>query len=339
MLNFDRDRFVGIQSGAVGIAADVRSLIAKLLADDVERLYFMGTGGVQLLTLPAVELLQQRSTFPVAALYPAQVVLDPPAGLDDKAVVVIPSLSGTTKESVEALAFLKARGVRTISLTGHADTPVAQDADHNFTNFAEDDTSSESFYLQTLLIALALLAETRRSSSDYDRIVAELQTLPDAPGRRQGRVRGRCRRPRRGDQGRAVPHLHRRGLGLARGLLLRHVHLGGDAVDPHPSGPCRRLLPRHPRTGRAGRERLRLQGRGRQPPARPTGSRTSPGATPIGSACSTRRPSSCRASRPTSAALISPVVLATLLERLSAHLEVLRDHPLTTRRYYKRVEY
>ena len=37
--------------------------------------------------------------------------------------------------------------------------------------------------------------------------------------------------------------------------------------------------------------------------------------------------------------LISPIVLATLLERLSEHLSVLRDHPLTTRRYYKRVEY
>jgi fructoselysine-6-phosphate deglycase len=37
--------------------------------------------------------------------------------------------------------------------------------------------------------------------------------------------------------------------------------------------------------------------------------------------------------------LISPVLLATRLERLSAHLEVLRNHPLTTRRYYKRVEY
>jgi len=37
--------------------------------------------------------------------------------------------------------------------------------------------------------------------------------------------------------------------------------------------------------------------------------------------------------------LISPVILATMLERLSAHLEVLRNHPLTTRRYYKRVEY
>jgi fructoselysine-6-phosphate deglycase len=37
--------------------------------------------------------------------------------------------------------------------------------------------------------------------------------------------------------------------------------------------------------------------------------------------------------------LISPVILATVLERVSAHLEVLRDHPLTTRRYYRRVAY
>jgi len=38
-------------------------------------------------------------------------------------------------------------------------------------------------------------------------------------------------------------------------------------------------------------------------------------------------------------ALVSPVVLATILERLSAHLEVKRNHPLTTRRYYKKVSY
>jgi len=38
-------------------------------------------------------------------------------------------------------------------------------------------------------------------------------------------------------------------------------------------------------------------------------------------------------------ALVSPVVLAALLERVSTHLEVLRDHPLTTRRYYRRMAY
>ena len=35
-------------------------------------------------------------------------------------------------------------------------------------------------------------------------------------------------------------------------------------------------------------------------------------------------------------ALISPVVIAAAFERLSMHLQVVRDHPLTTRRYYKK---
>jgi fructoselysine-6-phosphate deglycase len=38
-------------------------------------------------------------------------------------------------------------------------------------------------------------------------------------------------------------------------------------------------------------------------------------------------------------ALISPIVLATMLERVSAHLAAKRNHPLTTRRYYRRLPY
>jgi len=34
-----------------------------------------------------------------------------------------------------------------------------------------------------------------------------------------------------------------------------------------------------------------------------------------------------------------PEMLATALERLSAHLGARRNHPLTKRRYYKRVDY
>ncbi|MFL6558209.1 MAG: SIS domain-containing protein, partial [Bacillus sp. (in: firmicutes)] len=37
--------------------------------------------------------------------------------------------------------------------------------------------------------------------------------------------------------------------------------------------------------------------------------------------------------------LISPIVFAALLERVSCHLEEQRDHPLTTRRYYKKVPF
>jgi len=37
--------------------------------------------------------------------------------------------------------------------------------------------------------------------------------------------------------------------------------------------------------------------------------------------------------------LMAPALLATVLERVSAHIEVLRDHPLTTRRYYRAMSY
>jgi fructoselysine-6-phosphate deglycase len=337
MLNFDVDRFIGIQRGAMAFAEDLRLLLGKLLADGVERLYFMGTGGVQLLTLPAADLVQQRSTFPVSVQYPPQVVLDPPRGLDTKALVIIPSLSGTTKESVELLSFLKARGVRTLTLTGHADTPLAQDADFTFTNFAEDDTSSESFYLQTLVIALAVLAE-RDGGVDFESTVTELRRLPEllvdakaafeeSAARLAEEIKDETYHIFTG-AGSVWPEAYYYGMCILeemQWIRTRPVHAADffhgtlELVEPGVSvfvfkgeDAYRPLSDRVENFARRYTDRVRVL-----------------------DAASVDLPGISRDVR----ALVSPIVLATLLERLSAHLEVLRDHPLTTRRYYKRVEY
>ncbi|WP_029354971.1 SIS domain-containing protein [Bosea sp. 117] len=337
MLNFDKDRFVRIQSGAVSIADDVRSLMRTLLADGIERLFFMGTGGVQLLTFPAIELAQRLSTFPVSAQLPAQVVLDPPAGLDAKALVVLPSLSGTTKESVELLAFLKARGVRTLSLTGHKDTPLAREADYNFTNFAEDDTSSESFYLQTLLIVLALLAE-RGEFEGFDEAVAELKLLPEALVAVKEAFEGAAASLAATIKdetyhiftgaGSVWPEAHYYGMCILeemQWIRTRPVHAADffhgtlELVEPGISvfvfkgeDKFRPLSERVENFARRYTDRVRVLD---------AATAELPGVSPR------------------VRVMISPIVLATQLERLSAHLEVLRNHPLTTRRYYKRVEY
>jgi fructoselysine-6-phosphate deglycase len=337
MLNFDRDRFVKIQSGAVSFADEARSLLRRLLSEGVGRLYFMGTGGVQLLTLPAIELAQRLSTFPVAAHFPAQVVLDPPAGLDRTALVVIPSRSGTTKESIELLSFLKKRGVRTLSLTGHKDTPLAREADFNFTNFAEDDTSSESFYIQTLLIVLALLAE-RREYKEFDATVAELRKLPallaDAKAAYENSAATLAATIK--DEtyhiftgaGSVWPEAYYYGMCILeemQWIRTRPVHAADffhgtlELIEPGVSvfvfkgeDACRPLSDRVENFAKRYTNRVRVL-----------------------DAAAVELPGISAHVR----SLISPAVLATLLERLSAHLEVLRNHPLTTRRYYKRVEY
>jgi len=337
MLNFDPDRFVKIQSGAIAIAGEARSIMRKLLSGGIERVFFMGTGGVQLLTLPAIELAQSRTTFPVSAQFPAQVVLNPPAGLDSKALVIMPSLSGTTKESVQLLAFLKQRGVKTFSLTGHKDTPLAQEADFNFTNFAEDDTSSESFYLQTLLIVLALLAE-RSEYKDFDATVGELQRLPkllvDAKAAYESTAAELAATIK--DEtyhiftgaGSVWPEAYYYGMCILeemQWIRTRPVHAADffhgtlELVEP---GVSVFLF--------KGEDALRPLGDRVENFAKRYSDRVR-----ILDTAAVKLPGISAATR----SMISPVILAALLERLSAHLEVLRNHPLTTRRYYKRVEY
>ena len=337
MLNFDKERFVRIQGGAVSFADQARAIVGALLAEGVERLWFMGTGGAQLLTLPAVSFAEQNSTFPVKAGYPAQVVLDPPAGLDRASLVVIPSLSGTTKESVELLSFLKAKGPRTLSLTGHSDTPLAREAEFNFTNFAEGDTSSESFYLQTLLIVLALLAE-RGEYDDFDGTVAELKKLPELLV-----------------QAKAAYEDTAADLASTIKDEPYHIFTGAGSVWPEAQyyGMCIleemqwiRTRPVHAADFFHGTLELVEPGvsvflfKG-EDAARPVGERVEnfvkryTDKLHILDASSVDLPGISARVRQ----LISPILIATLLERLSAHLEVLRNHPLTIRRYYKRVTY
>ena len=337
MLNFDKDRFVKIQGGAVAIAEDVRALMRRLLDDGLERIFFMGTGGVQFLTQPAIEVARNATVFPVSAAFSAQVVLEAPAGLDDKALVILPSLSGTTKESVQLLAFLKNKGVKTLSLTGHKDTPLGLDADYNFTNFAEDDTSSESFYLQTLLIVLALLAE-RGEFPDYDETISELKRLPELlVSVKENFEEGAAALAQEikdenyhifTGAGTAWPEAHYYGMCILeemQWIRTRPVHASDffhgtlELVEPGVSlfifkgeDACRPLTDRVESFAKRYTDKVRIL-----------------------DAASASLPGISQKTR----SLISPIILATMLERLSAHLEVLRDHPLTTRRYYKRVEY
>ena len=103
MKNFDEARFVRIQSGALGIQARLDSAITAPLKHGADSLFFAGTGGAGILMEPATLLLQQRSALPAFCLQPAELCLTGHARLSSKSIVVIPSLSGTTKESLAVL--------------------------------------------------------------------------------------------------------------------------------------------------------------------------------------------------------------------------------------------
>jgi fructoselysine-6-phosphate deglycase len=337
MLNFDEARFLRIQSGAVELARPIDETIGRLLAAGKENIFFLGTGGAAILMQPAAQLLERSSTFPVYTDLSAELVLNGSRHLGPRSIAVIPSRSGTTKESVEVLAYCKSKGAMVVSLTAHAGTPLAEGADHAFVNFAEDDTSSESFYLQSLLIALSLMKH-RQEYDAYDSVVAELTALPAL-----------LIEVKRAFELRAAK--------LAETIKGASYHIISGAGTTWPEayyyGMCIleemqwiRTRPVHASDFFHGTLELVEKGvslllfKG-EDACRPLVERIeafAPGYTDKLSVLDTKEmalPGMSARVR----ALISPVLLATVLERVNAHLEVLRNHPLTTRRYYKRVEY
>jgi fructoselysine-6-phosphate deglycase len=341
MLNFDEDRFRSIQSGAVGLAEPIMRAVERLLGAGFENLYFLGAGGAGVLMLPAAQLLQRLSTLPTFLLQPAEMMAMGSVSLGARSIVVLPSLSGTTPETIEMVRYATERGAQVVSLTGHADSPVAQKAHINFTNFAEDDTSSESFYLQSLLLALAVLQarnELTGFERGYDGILAELKLLPEL-----------LLEAKRSFEPRASE--------LAAAFQDEPYHIitgaGGTWAQAWYYGTCIleemqwiRTRPIHAadffhgtlELVEPGVSVMLFKGEDAARPLVERVARFAPTVTDKVTVLDTAEFALPGVSAPVRA-LISPVLLATLTERLSAHLELLREHPLTTRRYYRRLDY
>jgi fructoselysine-6-phosphate deglycase len=339
MLNFDEARFIKIQTGAVQLAPRIDDAISAALSGGAKNLYFLGTGGVAYLMQPAHLLLQRRSSFPTFVDYPAELVLTGSANLTSDSLAVIPSLSGTTKESVAMLSALKEIGATTMTLVGHEDTPLGREGDHVFVNFAEDDTSSESFYLQSLCVALSVMkSHGDLDEGTYDRYLNELTLLPEL-----------LLEVKRGFEPQAE--------GFASIIAGADYHMftgaGNTWPQAHYYGMCIleemqwiRTRPVHASDFFHGALELiekdvsliLFKGEDAYRPLADRVEKFAPNFTDKLTVLDSRDFSLPGISDDVRG-LISPIVLATVLERVSAHLEVMRDHPLVTRRYYKQFDY
>lgn len=337
MLNFDMPRYLQIQSGAVGLADRLASFVRARLDTGIRNIHFAGTGGVALLMSPAVQLLRQKSTLPIYNDFTPELLLGNPVNLGPDSLVVMPSLSGTTRESVELLDLAKNRGATVMTLVGHEDTPLGKQGSEVFVNFAADDTSSESFYIQALTIALSVLDHRGEMEGVVD-ILGEFRKLPQA-----------LVETKRAFESRAVQ--------VADALAGSdyHIFTGAGATWPEAFyyGMCIleemqwiRTRPVHASDFFHGTLELidkdvsvvLLKG---EDEYRPICDRVENFAgnyttklTVLDAKDLALPGIDARARR-----LLSPVILAAALERVSAHLEQKRNHPLETRRYYKRVAY
>ncbi|MDL9979256.1 SIS domain-containing protein [Microbacterium candidum] len=337
MLNFDAERFIRIQNGALDLAGPLQERVEALMAEGARNVFFLGAGGAGKLMEPAAQLISRSSDFPVHLENAAELVAMGSSNLGPGSIVVIPSLSGTTREAVAVLDYAQQRGAKVIGLTAHEDSPVAQKADFAFTTFAQDDTSSESFYLQSLVIALSILNRLGRCDA-FESTLAQLRTLPsllagvkEAFEETAAKIAGDIQH----DEYHIV---------TAAGPTWTEAWYYGTCIleemqwirtrPVHSSDFFHGTL----ELVEAGVSVLVFKGEDASRPLVERVERWLPSVTERMTVIDTAE-FALPGISPEVRALIPHVLVATVLERVSAHLEVLRDHPLTTRRYYRRIDY
>ncbi len=337
MFNFDAERFLRMQNGALSLKDEFDQAVDAVMEKGLKNVFFVGTGGAAILMFPAEFILKNHSTLPIFTEISSELMLMDHQHLDEHSLVILPSLSGTTKETVEAAAFCKEKGAVTLSLVGHANTPLANLTDYTFVNFAEDDTSCESFYIQSYLLAFRLMYK-RNEFPQYHQFVGEMKRLPSALLKVKEATEQRAAVFAEKHKDTSYHILSGTGIDWAQtyyyGMCILEEMQWIKTRPVHASDFFHGTL----ELVEEDTSIILLKGEDVSRPLTERVQRFAEHYTKELTVFDTKDYELEGISEELRC-LISPIVLATLLERVSCHLEAQRNHPLTTRRYYKKVPF
>lgn len=173
MLGFDEPEFLSQLASTVALRPRIEELADRLTDDGFDNLFLVGAGGTYAQMWPYEQLARRTSKLPVHAVIAAELVTGAEATLGERSIAVFTSVSGTTEDSLRAIEYCKAKGVRTVGFTGYAESPIARSVDVALVS----EPKAWPFDPQMLLLMGRLLAR-RGEFEGYEKLADELAGLP-----------------------------------------------------------------------------------------------------------------------------------------------------------------
>lgn len=108
----------------------VVAALSGIDANQIRHVFFIACGGSLSIMHPAKFMFDQHSDLPSDVYNAAEFVARAPRTLNKHSLVILCSMTGTTKETTAAAAFARTKGATTIGLTLDATSPLGQAVDH-----------------------------------------------------------------------------------------------------------------------------------------------------------------------------------------------------------------
>ncbi|MFK0040416.1 SIS domain-containing protein [Paenarthrobacter sp. NPDC090517] len=175
MLGFKEEEFLTQTRSALALQGQIESVVDSIQERELTNLFLIGAGGTYAAMLPYEHFIRSRSTLPVRASIGKELMLTEDPTFGSGSVAVFASVSGTTEDVIEAIEFAKAKGAYTVGFTGFGDSPFAKALDVALVT----EPKTWPFDIPMILLSTRLLA-VRGEFEGYEELAAELKTVPES---------------------------------------------------------------------------------------------------------------------------------------------------------------
>lgn len=178
MYGFKEERFLEVMHGAVNKIEEINKIADEISERGFKNIYLLGTGGTYAILSPLAYMLKVNSDLVYYYDIAAEVLNAKPKSLGKDSIVITASLSGTTQEAIDIVKYANSLGATTIGFVGDEETPFGKELKYCVANNAENDNLVEELHLQIFALG-ARLMKNNREFPEYEEFINTLKKMPE----------------------------------------------------------------------------------------------------------------------------------------------------------------
>ena len=330
MFNFNVERYEKVVNDAIALRPQIEKAVDEICQQGFSNLFFIGCGGTYAHSLPMMYWLDTASNIEHHSVIAAEFMAMGHKRFTKDSVCIFSTRSGNTKEIVAAAKFCKEAGARTLVYVSNDNTPVCEYADYKFFSFAEDDCLCEAIYTYMF----ALVGRFMKNAGEFDKYANIVPYLLKAKEKYEDKCAVMAKEHKDTDYHMVI------GSGMLWGEAYDYAMCILEEMQWIRTKSIHAAEYFHGTLELVEKDTSLILFYG-EDETRPLMDRVlnfSKKITEVINVFDTKDielPFTDQEYRK----IVSPMVMYAITERLSCHLEKERNHPLTTRRYYRQMEY
>lgn len=177
MLKFDSELFCQIvEHDALDMREQIERAVDEVSKQGFKNIFLIGAGGTIALMYPYEYILKSSSSIEVHAEIAAEFLVMNHQHFSKDSVCIFASVTGTTEETVAAARYCKEQGATTIGLVAEPNTPLTEWVDYCFT-IGTEKHSFDTFFIHLYMLVFRFMYN-QGEFPQYEKFTQEVALLP-----------------------------------------------------------------------------------------------------------------------------------------------------------------